>query len=100
MHPDRQLWTTDGAKRMVRLKSAVMIGALGDGTGLGFGEHDNGFESRTAFASAHDGRERQMGRWRETRRVRSWTFRILAVRPFTPASRQSPAHPAVAAHGC
>lgn len=55
MHLDRRLWTMDGAKRMFWLESVVTIHALGDGTGLGFGEHGSGFESRTEFASAHGG---------------------------------------------
>jgi hypothetical protein len=55
MHLDRRLWTMDGARRMFWLESVVTIHALGDGAGLGFGEHGSGFESRTEFASAHGG---------------------------------------------
>jgi len=57
MHLDRRLWTMDGARRMFWLESVVTIHALGDGGGLGFGEHGSGFESRTEFASAHRGSE-------------------------------------------
>lgn len=57
MHLDRRLWTMDGARRMFWLESVVTIHALGDGAGLGFGEHGSGFESRTEFASAHGGSE-------------------------------------------